>query len=71
MLKCCHFATFHLIMQMPEVAKKPRTPREPFKNNMTVRDVTEDTELMNCGDTEVIPNLGRTFSPSSKCATVA
>lgn len=47
-----------------------RTPREPFKNNMTARDATEDTELMSCEDVELIPNLGRTFSPSNKCTTV-
>jgi hypothetical protein len=45
--------------------KESRTPSEPFKNNMTARDATEDTELVSCEDVELIPNLGRTLSPST------
>jgi hypothetical protein len=50
MLKCRHFSTFHLIMQMPESSgKMSRTPSEPFKGNMVAKDATEDTALVSCG----------------------
>jgi hypothetical protein len=59
MLKCRHYSTFHLIMQMPEVAKrKSGTPGEPFKNNMTARDATEDTDLVSCGGCRVDTEFG-------------